>query len=59
MQKLFHERRLKVDDWCYECPIDVPGEFKHYRVPGLDAELAVNWQEIADFIADEHRKDPK
>lgn len=57
VRKAFKDLNLKVDDWAYECPIEIPDEFK---VGWYDVEIRqwlgafrVNWEEVADEFAQE------
>lgn len=50
VKKLFSELRLKVDDWAYACPLEVPAEFAHRPNP-LARWQALNWQEVSARFA--------
>lgn len=51
VRKLFSDMRLRVDDWAYACPIEVPVEFAHRSNPVAHLQQ-VNWPEVAaDFAA--------
>lgn len=56
IEKLFKSTRLKLDSWVFEPPIEPPSEFAGWRIPGLASRTAVNWQEIADDLAQSHKE---
>lgn len=50
LKKLFFKCRLKVDDWAFEPPLEVPDEFKHWAHRWRQR---VNWHEVADNFKEE------
>lgn len=46
VEKLFVELKLAIDAWAFECPLEVPEEFKFRRNP-VASKQAVNWAEVA------------
>lgn len=50
VRKLFSDMRLRVDDWAYACPIEVPVEFAHRPNPVAHLQQ-VNWPEVAAEFA--------
>lgn len=47
----YFQRYLRMDSWTQECPINVPAEFKGWRIPGLQAKTSVKWGEVAAAFA--------
>lgn len=46
VEKAFTDLGLKVDDWAFGFPIDIPTEFANYALGRYRPK--VNWQEVAD-----------
>lgn len=51
VQKAFHDLRLKVDEWAYACPVDVPDEFARHSL-SLLVGLRVDWAVVANDFAE-------
>ena len=41
----------QVDSWAFACPFDVPAEFAHHHIRGLEPRMRINWHEVAAHFA--------
>lgn len=50
VKKAFHQLKLKIDDWAYECPRECPEEFKTYINQYLRQFNQIDWHAVtAEF----------
>lgn len=52
LERLFYQRKMTIDEWAYQCPVDTPAEFERYNIPQLHTRAGLRWQEVADHIAE-------
>ena len=51
IEKQFRYMKLKVDDWCFEPPVEAPAEFGGQFAWYNPYKQKINWAEIADSFA--------